>query len=98
AVEQASAKLSAEATEDAEKASASGEVQATKGSLRDRLADPPSNLKNPEAHHDLPQAPRFQEQWDRAGLDVNDPANGRWVEGGPQGNHQKWSYQFNKEW
>ena len=69
-----------------------------KGLLRDRLGDPPPGMKNPQAHHDLPQAKRFQDQWKRVGLDINDPAYGRWVSGGPQGNHQKWSHAFNKEW
>ena len=32
------------------------------------------------------------------GLNVNDAAFGRWVEGGPTGSHQKWSWQFNQEW
>jgi hypothetical protein len=32
------------------------------------------------------------------GFDINDGANGRWVEGGPFGPHQKWSHQFNAEW
>jgi hypothetical protein len=66
--------------------------------LKDRLGKPPPYLKNPEAHHDLPQAPRFQGQWNRAGLDINDPAYGRWVEGPGKSNHRGWSYDFNKEW
>ena len=35
---------------------------------------------------------------DGAGLDINDPAYGRWVQGSPQGKHQNWSHSFNKEW
>jgi hypothetical protein len=59
---------------------------------------PFSFSKNPQAHHDLPQAPDLQKQWKRVGLDNNDPKYGRWVEGGSQGDHQKWSYAFNQEW
>jgi len=51
-----------------------------------------------QAVHDLPQAPEFKKHWDRVGLDIDDPAFGRWVEGGPVGNHQKWSATFNREW
>ena len=70
----------------------------TKGKLRDRLGDPPPWMKNAQAHHDLPQAKEFQPHWKRAGLDINDPAYGRWVQGSPQGSHQNWSHAFNKEW
>ena len=70
----------------------------SKGTLRDRLGDPPSWMKNAHAHHDLPQAKRFQDHWKRVGLDINDPAYGRWVQGGPQGSHQSWSRAFNEEW
>ena len=69
-----------------------------KGSLRDRLGDRPPGMQNAQAHHDLPQAKRFQDQWKRVGLDINDPAYGRWVSGGPQGKHQKWSRAFNDAW
>jgi hypothetical protein len=71
---------------------------APKGGLRARMGDPPSGMLRPQAHHDLPQAPRFKPHWDRAGLDIDDPAFGRWVEGGPVGDHQKWSAEFNQEW
>jgi RHS repeat-associated protein len=72
--------------------------KAPKGKLRDRMGEPPKGMKKPEAHHDLPQADRFKSHWEREGLDINDPAHGRWVEGGPVGDHQKWSNEFNKEW
>lgn len=68
------------------------------GAQGDRLGPKPPHLKKPQAHHDLPQAERFQKHWNRLGIDIDDPAYGRWVEGGPNGNHQKWSYEFNKEW
>lgn len=71
---------------------------APKRGLRARMGDPPSGMIKPQAHHDLPQADRFQPHWNRAGLDIDDPAFGRWVEGGPVGDHQKWSKTFNDEW
>jgi hypothetical protein len=73
-------------------------AEARKNSLRNRMGDPPAHMKKAEAHHDLPEAPKFQEHWDRVGLDINDPKYGRWVEGGPVGDHQKWSKEFEKEW
>jgi len=66
------------------------------GSLRSRMGDPPSGMTKPQAHHDLPQ--KFKGQFEKVGLDINDPKYGRWVEGGKAGNHQKWSQEFNKEW
>ena len=66
------------------------------GRLRSRLGDPPSNMKKPQAHHDLTQ--KYRKKFERAELDIDDPAFGRWVEGGPVGNHQKWSAEFNREW
>ena len=68
------------------------------GGLRARMGNPPSGMIKPQAHHDLPQAERFRPHWDRVGLDIDDPAFGRWVEGGPVGDHQKWSAEFNREW
>lgn len=32
------------------------------------------------------------------GLNVNDPAFGRWVEGTPPGGHQRWTPAFRGEW
>jgi len=72
--------------------------RAPRGGLRARMGDPPSGMIRPQAHHDLPQADRFRPHWSRAGLDIDDPAFGRWVEGGPVGDHQKWSKAFNDEW
>jgi hypothetical protein len=37
-------------------------------------------------------------EFEAYGIDIDDPAFGRWVEGGPQGGHQKWSKEFNTEW
>ncbi|AQT68260.1 hypothetical protein STSP2_01416 [Anaerohalosphaera lusitana] len=53
-------------------------------------------MKKPQAHHDLPQ--KFKDRFSRLGLDINNPKHMRWVEGGPHGNHQKWSHEFNKQW
>ncbi|KAA3610782.1 MAG: hypothetical protein DWQ01_07675 [Planctomycetota bacterium] len=69
---------------------------AGKGALRTRMGKPPSGMVKPQAHHDLPQ--KFRDRFERAGLDIDDPAHGRWVEGGPAGNHQKWTRAFNDEW
>lgn len=60
------------------------------------MGKPPAHLRNPQAHHDLVW--KHRDKFERAGLDVNDPAHGRWVEGGPVGDHQKWSSAFEKEW
>jgi hypothetical protein len=67
-----------------------------KGKLRDRLGTPPAGMKNPQAHHDLPR--KHREKFEDAGLDIDDPAHGRWVEGTPPGKHQNWSKKFNDEW
>ncbi|MYG14999.1 MAG: hypothetical protein F4207_01040, partial [Gemmatimonadetes bacterium] len=83
-------------TIDAGRSASSG--TGAKGTLRDRLGDPPPGMENAQAHHDLPQARRFRKHWERAGLDINNPSYGRWVSGSPQGNHQKWSRAFNEEW
>jgi hypothetical protein len=64
--------------------------------LRARLADPPPGMVKPQAHHDLPQA--FKKDFDKAGVNINDPSFGRWVEGGSIGDHQKWSKEFNDQW
>jgi hypothetical protein len=61
----------------------------------------PSTMKNPEAHHDLPEV--FQDDFNRVGLDIDEAQYGRWVEGAEkgiknEGKHQNWSYDFNKEW
>jgi hypothetical protein len=66
------------------------------GSLRSRMGEPPAGMVKPQAHHDLPQ--KFAEKFEAKGIDINNPAYGRWVEGGPVGNHQKWGAAFNKEW
>ena len=62
-----------------------------------RLEPPPRHMKNPQAHHDLPQA--FKDDYfGPLGLDIDDPAFTRWVEGSPQGLHQNWSGEFNDHW
>jgi hypothetical protein len=64
--------------------------------LRIRLGNPPPGMRNPQAHHDLPQ--RFRRRFASVGLDVDNPAYGRWVEGTPPGRHQRWSREFNDAW
>jgi hypothetical protein len=64
---------------------------------------PPTGMKNPQAHHDLPQAEEFRKYFDKANLNINDPRYGRWVEGAQAGvenvgTHQNWSAAFNREW
>jgi hypothetical protein len=54
-----------------------GQITADSGPLRARMGIPPANMLNPQAHHDLPQAERFEAFWDRAGLDIDYPAFGR---------------------
>jgi hypothetical protein len=54
---------------------------------------PPENMNNPQAHHDLPQ--EYRARFEKLGIDIDDPAYLRWVEGGK---HQSWSPAFNKEW
>jgi hypothetical protein len=66
------------------------------GPLRTRMGDPPAGMRKPQAHHDLSQ--KFRDRFERAGLDIDDPAHGRWVEGSPVGRHQNWSPEFNREW
>lgn len=60
------------------------------------MGEPPAGMLKPQAHHDLPQ--KFASKFEAKGIDINDPAYGRWVEGGPVGNHQKWSKAFNDAW
>ena len=50
---------------------------------------------NYHAHHDLPQAKRFQDKWKNAGLNNNVAKYGRWIEGTT---HLKWSKAFNAKW
>ena len=51
----------------------------------------PAPFAGAQAHHDLPKA--FRKDSENAGLDIDDPAYGRWV--GDE--HQKWSWQFGEE-
>ncbi len=50
-------------------------------------------MTRPEAHHDLPR--KFRRDLEKAGLDIDDPRYGRWVEQHP---HRQWSKALNKEW
>jgi hypothetical protein len=66
--------------------------------LRAAMGNPPEGMKNPQAQHDLPWTFRDWFAAEGRGLNVNDPAHGRWVEGTPPGEHQRWSYEFEQEW
>ena len=59
---------------------------------------PPSGLKKPEVHHDLPW--KFKEWFagESRGLNVNDVQFGRWVEGTPPGKHQNWTKAYERAW
>ena len=65
--------------------------------LRQRMirdhGPPPAWMTKPEAHHDLPQ--KFRRNFERAGVDIDDPKYGRWVERHP---HRKWTRELNDEW
>ncbi|MCY3622441.1 MAG: pre-toxin TG domain-containing protein [Gammaproteobacteria bacterium] len=61
--------------------------------LRKRMeAEDPPPFPGAEAHHDLAQA--FRKDFERAGLDIDDPAHGRWV----GDKHKNWSWEFGQEW
>ena len=53
-------------------------------------------MKNAQAHHILPQ--KLAAQFDKLGVNVNDPHWGAWVEGTPPGTHQNWSAGYNDVW
>ena len=62
-------------------------------SLRKRMeAEGPPPFPGAQAHHDLPQA--LRDRFEAVGLDIHDPAYGRWVGDG----HQKWSREFGRKW
>ena len=53
-------------------------------------------MRKPQAHHDFPKALRGD--FEELGFDIDDAKYGRWVEGGPYGDHQKLAKRFNDEW
>jgi len=57
------------------------------------LKPKPSSMKNPQAHHVLPQS--LESYFANLNININDPKWGAWVEGGT---HQKWSNQYITEW
>ena len=72
-----------------------------RGGLRVDLlsrGQPPAGMRNPNAHHDLPWEHREWMASEGRGLNVNDSAYGRWVEGTPPGGHQRWTPGFRAEW
>ena len=61
--------------------------------LRYRMLEQgPLPFPGAQAHHDLPQALRGR--FEAVGLDIDDPAYGRWVGDG----HQTWSPEFGRKW
>jgi hypothetical protein len=69
-----------------------------RGGLRTAMGEPPPGLANPQVHHDLPWTLRDWFAGEGRGLNVNDPAFGRWVSGTPPGGHQRWTAAFEAEW
>ncbi len=69
----------------------------TAGNFRKNLENRtriPAGMRNPEAHHVLPQA--LEAQFSRLGINnINDPQWGAWVEGGT---HQRWSHAYQVGW
>ncbi len=66
--------------------------------LRKAMGQPPAEMANPNAHHDLPWKYKDWFAGPNRGLNVNDAQFGRWVEGRPPGGHQKWTSVFETEW
>ena len=63
-------------------------------SLRKRMeAEGPPPFRGAEAHHDLPQA--LRDRFEAKGLDIDDPAYGRWVR---KHEHRQWSREFGDQW
>ncbi len=66
--------------------------------LRQAMGTPPKNMKNPQAHHNFPWTFRNWFAEKGRGINVNNPAYGRWVEGTPPGKHQSWSAEYEAQW
>ncbi len=66
--------------------------------LRLAMGAPPRGMQNPQVHHELPWKFKDWFAGPGRGLNVNDPAFGRWVEGTPPGQHQNWSWAYNDAW
>ncbi len=69
-----------------------------RGALRAAMGNPPSDMVQPQAHHNFPWTFRQWFAGEGRGINVNDPAYGRWVEGNPMGTHQNWSRAYELEW
>ena len=69
-----------------------------RGGLRRHLGAPPSDLVNPQAHHNLPWKHKDYFAGPGRALNVNDAAFGRWVQGTPPGLHQKWTPYYEDAW
>jgi len=48
-----------------------------------------------DAYHIFPQASRFQQHWDRVGLNIHDPKNLNWWQSGA---HRSAAGAYNKAW
>lgn len=70
----------------------------SRGGLRSQMGPSPAGMVNAQAHHNLPW--KFREWFAQPGrgLDVNDPAFGRWVQGTPPGQHQNWTRAYENAW
>ncbi len=66
----------------------------TSGNFRHNLAKRTGmNPQGMEAHHMLPQ--KFKREFREAGIEINDPKYGKWVE---MHEHRKGAYQYNQQW
>jgi len=66
-----------------------------KKNLTKKAGNPPSGMKDPQAHHVLPQ--KFEERFAELvdGINIHDPKYGSWV---PKEEHLSWSYEYNLKW
>lgn len=60
---------------------------------KERVEPPPSDIQNPQAHHEMPQ--KFRDTFKKAGIDIDAPEHIRWVEASK---HLSWSKKFNQVW
>jgi RHS repeat-associated protein len=74
--------------------------QPKRGDLRKNMQkagiDKPSDMTKPQAHHLFPW--KFMSWFSERGININEPQNGEWVEGSPEGSHQEWTSDYNNAW